>query len=133
MGAGRPGDLSEGTLWGRIQNQTSFCRDVTPTLIKKFLILYKVNVGVTSLRTKKEDVTMNCPNCKIELKNGRTVLTFNMGSNRILVVKDVPALICEQCGEESLDLEVSKNVEKQVEKALLDGISMGFIDYYAAA
>ena len=76
---------------------------------------------------------MNCPNCKMELKSGTTVLTFNMGSNRILVVKDVPALICEQCGEESLDLEVSKNVEKQVEKALLDGISMGFIDYYAAA
>jgi len=76
---------------------------------------------------------MKCPNCKVELKSGTTVLTFSMEANRILVVKDVPAMICEQCGEESLDLEVSKNVEMQVEKALSDGISMGFIDYYAAA
>ncbi len=76
---------------------------------------------------------MNCLVCKTELRKGTTVLTFNMGSNRILVVKDVPALICDQCGEESIDLDVSKNVEKQVEKALSDGISMGFIDYNAAA
>ncbi|NOX87524.1 MAG: type II toxin-antitoxin system MqsA family antitoxin [Calditrichaeota bacterium] len=76
---------------------------------------------------------MKCPFCKSELKSGKTVLTFQMGSNRILVVKDVPALICEQCGEESIDIETSKNVEKLVHKALSDGISMGFIEYTSAA
>jgi len=76
---------------------------------------------------------MNCPTCKKKLTKGTTVLTFKMESNRILVIKDVPALICTQCGEESIELDVSKNVEKQIEKALSDGVSMGFMDYNTAA
>tara|TARA_R100001143_G_C3359955_1_gene134827 strand:- start:7208 stop:7378 length:171 start_codon:yes stop_codon:yes gene_type:complete len=56
-----------------------------------------------------------------------------MDPNQIVVVRDVPAWICEQCGEESVDMSVSKKVEKQVEKALSDGIRMGFIDFNHAA
>jgi YgiT-type zinc finger domain-containing protein len=76
---------------------------------------------------------MKCLFCKSEVKKGKTVLTFQMELNKILVVKDVPALVCEQCGEVSIDLQVSKIVEKQVEKAISDGISMGFIEYNSAA
>jgi YgiT-type zinc finger domain-containing protein len=64
---------------------------------------------------------------------GTTVLTFKMESAQILVIKDVPALICDQCGEEFIDIQTSKNVEKQVNKAVSDGISMGFLSYYIAA
>jgi YgiT-type zinc finger domain-containing protein len=64
---------------------------------------------------------------------GTTVLTFKMESAQILVIKDVPALICDQCGEEFVDIQTSKNVEKQVNKAVSDGISMGFLSYYIAA
>ncbi len=76
---------------------------------------------------------MNCPHCKGEMTKGTTALTFQMDENKIVVVRDVPALICDQCGEESIDLETSKKVEKQVEKALADGIRMGFIDFNTAA
>lgn len=76
---------------------------------------------------------MKCPFCSGQFKKGATALTFQMDSNRIVVVRDVPALICEQCGEETIDMEVAKIVEKQVEKALSDGIRMGFIDYNTAA
>ncbi len=76
---------------------------------------------------------MNCPYCKSELKEGTTVLTFQMDEGKIIVVKDVPALICEQCGEESINLENSKVVEKLVQKAVADGITMGFIEYNHAA
>lgn len=76
---------------------------------------------------------MNCPFCKSELKKGTTALTFQMGEGKIIVVKDVPALICEQCGEESINLENSKVVEQQVQKAIADGITMGFIEYNHAA
>jgi len=76
---------------------------------------------------------MNCPYCKSELKEGKTALTFQMGEGRIIVVKDVPALICEQCGEESINLENSKVVERLVQKAVADGITMGFIEYNNAA
>jgi len=76
---------------------------------------------------------MKCTYCKSDLKKGTTTLTFQMEPNQIVVVRDVPAWICEQCGEESVDMSVSKKVEKQVEKALSDGIRMGFIDFNHAA
>lgn len=76
---------------------------------------------------------MNCPYCKNELKEGATALTFQMDEGKIIVVKDVPALICEQCGEESISLDNSKVVERLVQKALADGITMGFIEYNNAA
>ncbi len=56
-----------------------------------------------------------------------------MDENKIIVVKDVPALICEECGEESIELKDSRIVEQLVQKALSDGITMGFIQYNEAA
>ena len=76
---------------------------------------------------------MKCIYCKRNLKEGKTALTFQMENDRIIVVKDVPALICEECGEESIDIKDSKIVEQLVHKALADGIKMGFIEYYNAA
>lgn len=76
---------------------------------------------------------MNCYYCKSELKEGTTALTFQMSEGRVIVVKDVPALICKQCGEESINLENSKVVERLVKKAIADGITMGFIQYNNAA
>ena len=81
----------------------------------------------------KKKPIMKCPHCKSELKQGTNVLTFQLNSNQIVVVKDVPALVCEQCGDESLDLETSKIVEKQVQQAVADGIQMGFINFNTAA
>ena len=76
---------------------------------------------------------MNCPLCKSKMTEGTTVLTFKMEGSQILVIKDVPALICDQCGEEFVDIQTSRNVEKQVNKAVADGISMGFLSYTLAA
>lgn len=76
---------------------------------------------------------MKCYYCKSELKEGTTALTFQMSEGRVIVVKDVPALICKQCGEESINLENSKVVERLVKKAIADGITMGFIQYNNAA
>ncbi len=76
---------------------------------------------------------MKCPFCETELKEGKATLTFQMEGNKVIVVKGVPALICEECGEESIDIKDSKIVEKLVNKAIEDGISMGFIEYKYAA
>ena len=76
---------------------------------------------------------MNCPLCKVKMIEGTTVLTFKMDSAKILVIRNVPALVCDQCGDEFVSLETSKNVEKQVNKAVDDGISMGFLSYTMAA
>lgn len=76
---------------------------------------------------------MNCPYCTSEMKQGKTVLTFQMSEQQILVIHDVPALVCEQCGEEYVDNETAKKVENKVQRALADGIKMGFIDFNTAA
>ena len=76
---------------------------------------------------------MNCPLCKSTMIEGTSVLTFKMESTQILVIKNVPALICDQCGEEFVTSQTSKNVEIQVNKAVADGISMGFLSYTLAA
>ncbi len=76
---------------------------------------------------------MKCHICAAELKEDKTTLTFQMAKDKIIVVKDVPALVCEQCGEESIDIKHSKIVEELVQKAIADGISMGFIEYNNAA
>ena len=76
---------------------------------------------------------MKCPFCNTDLKKGKTILTFQMEEDKIIVVKDVPAIICEECGEESIGISESKNVEKLVYKAIADGIRMGFIEYRIAA
>lgn len=76
---------------------------------------------------------MKCPFCETELQEGKTTLTFQMEGNKVIVVKGVPALICEECGEESIGIKDSRVVEKLVKKAIEDGISMGFIEYKSAA
>ncbi|MFZ1290137.1 MAG: YgiT-type zinc finger protein [Melioribacteraceae bacterium] len=76
---------------------------------------------------------MNCIYCKSKMKKGKTALTFQMTDDRIIVVKDVPASICAECGEESIDIKNAKIVERIVEKAIADGIKMGFIEYNNAA
>nr|WP_069133123.1 type II toxin-antitoxin system MqsA family antitoxin [Rhodohalobacter halophilus] len=76
---------------------------------------------------------MNCPNCTANMEKGKTVLTFQMGEEEIVVVRDVPAMICDQCGEEYVDSDTAKQVEEKVERALADGIKMGFIDFNTAA
>lgn len=67
------------------------------------------------------------------MEKGKTVMTFQMEEGEIVVIRDVPALICEQCGEEYVDNDTANKVEEKVERALADGITMGFIDFNTAA
>ncbi len=46
---------------------------------------------------------------------------------------DVPALVCEQCGDEYIEIAVVRKLEKMIEKGKSDGISMGFVEYDLAA
>lgn len=90
-------------------------------------------IRTNGIRHLQNENNMKCPSCKSNLKEGTTALTFQMSDDRIVVVRDVPALICEECGDESIDMNIAKIVEEQVHKALSDGIRMGFIDFNNAA
>jgi len=76
---------------------------------------------------------MKCPLCKGEMVKGRINLAYQMGEENILVVRDVPAWVCRQCGESFVEIEVSRTVERLVAAAQRDGVTLGFIRYREAA
>jgi hypothetical protein len=45
----------------------------------------------------------------------------------------VPALVCGQCGEPFLEIDILRRVEKILAKAARDGVVMGFVEYDKAA
>jgi YgiT-type zinc finger domain-containing protein len=51
--------------------------------------------------------------CKGQVQDGFSSFTADMG-NCIVVIKNVPSLICEQCGETTYNTEVSLQLEKIV-------------------
>ena len=51
----------------------------------------------------------------------------------MVVVKAVPALVCNQCGETFVEINILRIVEKIVKKAEMDGVTLGFVKYKEAA
>ena len=75
---------------------------------------------------------MTCPLCKGKMLKGLTNLPFGIGDN-LLVVRDVPALVCEQCGDSFVEIENVRIVEKLVKSAEEDGVTLGIIKFKKAA
>jgi YgiT-type zinc finger domain-containing protein len=64
---------------------------------------------------------MKCFICKNgETQPGLTVVTLQRGE-QTLVIKDVPAEICENCSEYYLSQEIAARLYKQAEQALKRG------------
>lgn len=64
---------------------------------------------------------MKCVICKQgETHPGLTTVTLQR-DDRTLVIKGVPAEICENCGEYYLSAEISKRLYKQAEESLQHG------------
>lgn len=77
---------------------------------------------------------MICPLCNAVMENGTTSMVFNMdGGQRTIVVLNIPALICEQCGDEFIQAETAQRLETIVHKSEEDGLRMGFLNYSQAA
>ncbi|MDB5210109.1 MAG: hypothetical protein JWQ30_936 [Sediminibacterium sp.] len=61
---------------------------------------------------------MECVICKIgNTQPGKTTYSI-VKNNRIIVIKDVDADICENCGEAYFSVETSKWLSQKVEEAL---------------
>jgi len=54
---------------------------------------------------------MNCFMCKGKLEEKNTTFMVEL-DNCIIIIKNVPSLVCEQCGEVLYSNEVSKQLEK---------------------
>ena len=57
-----------------------------------------------------------CPLCGGEKRNDSTTFTVDLDFG-VVVVRQVPALVCEQCGAEWIDDEVSEVLERLVADA----------------
>jgi len=62
------------------------------------------------------DTKMTCPICNGQKNNATTTFSVDLGFG-VVVVRDVPALVCEQCGSEWIDDKDSEQLEKIVQDA----------------
>lgn len=76
---------------------------------------------------------MLCPLCKGSMESGKANLPYRLSGKQLVLMVDVPALICEQCGDEYIEIAVVRKLEKMIEKVKADGVSMGFVEYDLAA
>lgn len=57
-----------------------------------------------------------CPLCGGDKKEGHTTYSVDLDFG-VVVVRDVPAKVCSQCGEEWIDAEVARRLEEIVNSA----------------
>ena len=72
---------------------------------------------------------MKCLICKHgEVAEGAAVVTLNRDAT-ILVVKDVPAQVCNNCGEEYVAEEVTARLLKKAAALARDGVEVAVCSY----
>jgi YgiT-type zinc finger domain-containing protein len=79
----------------------------------------------------KKEVEMKCVICKNgETKPGLMTINLNRG-DAIVIIKHVPAKICENCGEYYLDEATTDRVLTQAEDAVKKGAELEILRYAA--
>ncbi len=74
---------------------------------------------------------MKCVLCKHgDTRPGATTVTLHRG-NSIVVLKDVPADICDNCGEYYLSADVSTRVLTRADQAVANGAELEIVSYAA--
>jgi YgiT-type zinc finger domain-containing protein len=83
-------------------------------------------------RFSTEATTMKCVICRHgQTEPGRTTVTLTRG-NTTVVFRDVPALICDNCGEEYVDEGTTARLLAIAEDAARSGVLFVVRDYIAA-
>ncbi len=75
---------------------------------------------------------MTCFMCKGPLEQGTATFMADLGTC-IVIVKNVPAFICSQCGETSYSDETAKKLEQIVNSLRAHVTDIAVTDYQAAA
>jgi YgiT-type zinc finger domain-containing protein len=75
---------------------------------------------------------MMCPICRQdETRPGSTTVTLKRGE-LTFVAKDVPAMVCANCGEEYLDPSTTEQVLRMAEEAAASGVQVQIRAFQAA-
>ena len=76
---------------------------------------------------------MKCMICKHgETKQGTTTVTLEKGSSTI-VFKEVPAQICDNCGEKYIDKSTTKELLNKAREIVKNGVEVDIRKYEIAA
>ncbi|MGM0620311.1 MAG: type II toxin-antitoxin system MqsA family antitoxin [Bacteroidota bacterium] len=71
---------------------------------------------------------MECVICKNgRTHKGKTTVTLERGGT-IVIIKDVPAMICENCGEYYLDKKTTQEILKRAEESVQKGSEIEVIN-----
>jgi len=72
----------------------------------------------------------SCYNCKAQVIQHLTTIDYRWGDT-LVVIKDVPAGVCEQCGEKYLDSDVYKELERLARNRdhLMEKITVDILAY----
>lgn len=70
---------------------------------------------------------MECVICKNgKTRKGKAIVTLER-SGTVVVIKEVPAQVCQNCGEYYLDEEMAKEVLKRAEQSVKNGSEIEII------
>lgn len=75
---------------------------------------------------------MKCVICKNGNTSPGTITTTFERSGATIVIKEVPAEVCDVCGESYLSQEISEKLLKQAESAARAGVQVDIRKYMAA-
>ena len=71
---------------------------------------------------------MTCFMCKGKMENKLTNYIADLGKT-IIIVKDVPSQVCQQCGEVSYSDEVARQLERIVESLQSQSMEIAVTNY----
>ena len=71
----------------------------------------------------EENKMKQCYFCKGKIQNQVVTVDYRWGE-KLIVIKDVPAQVCTQCGEKYFDAEVSRQMEHIVLKGEKPSVSL---------
>ncbi len=73
-----------------------------------------------------------CPLCGGRKSLGKTTYTVDLGSG-LIVVRDVPAMVCDQCGEDWIAAETARRLQELVAEARRTKRQVEILAYEEAA
>lgn len=80
------------------------------------------------MNDKKE---YKCPLCAGLMINGETEIIFRRQRN-VVVVEKIPALVCQHCGEATINSVISQQVYELADKEIKRGVTLEFCNFRVA-
>ena len=61
----------------------------------------------------------NCPECRGNVIDGRVIVDYEIDRTKV-TIKNVPAKVCSQCGQELIDGTIAENLDRLVNRMIED-------------